>query len=133
MVRKVCTTLQFVIAVVLIIGGIIIQQQMNYIRTIDTGLDRAEILMVPISNSMSKNTAAFRTELEKIPAVKKTSISGYPLYEGYDIFFASAKDTEDLSLPFMSVDENFFDVLNVKWEIAPEEPRIIVTVQDYCN
>ncbi|MUP46500.1 ABC transporter permease [Gramella sp. BOM4] len=122
LVRKVCTTLQFIIAVILIIGGITIREQMSHLQNIDTGLNRSDILMISLEKSMGNNIPAFRKEVEKLPAVKGTSISGYPLYGGYDMFYASSENGEPMALPFISIDKNFFDVLELKWKLPPEDP-----------
>lgn len=121
MVRKVCTTLQFIIAVILIIGGITIKEQMHHLQSVNTGLNRSEILMIPLEKSMGTKIPAFQNELEKIPEIKGTSISGYPIYGGYDMFYASSENTEPMALPFMNVDKNFFDVLQVEWKMKPKD------------
>ncbi len=120
-VRQVCTTLQFVIAVILIIGGITIKEQMYHLQSVNTGLNRSEILMIPVEKSMGTKIPAFQNELEKIPEIKGSSISGYPIYGGYNIFYASSKNTEPIALPFMTVDKNFFDVLQVEWKMKPKD------------
>lgn len=125
MVRKVCTTLQFVIAVVLIIGGIIIQRQMSHLRNIDTGLNRSDIVMLPIQRSMGNNIGAFRSEIEKLPAVKNTALSNFPIYKGYNMYFASSENTESTGLPTMSVDDHFFEVLDAQWKFPPASQQLI--------
>ncbi len=125
LVRKICTTVQFTLAVVLIIGGLIIKQQMDYLKTLNTGLDRSEILMLPLQKSIGNNSQAFRDEIEKIPGVKNTAISNNQIYDGYDIFFASAENTESLALPLIQVDDQFLNVLDVKWKLKPTNEELI--------
>jgi len=127
MVRKICTTVQFTIAVVLIIGGFIIKQQMDYLKTLNTGLDRTEILMVPLQKSIGNNSQAFRNEIEKIPGVRNTAISNNPMYDGYDIFYASTQNTESLALPLMQVDNHFLNILNVNWKFKPANEELITS------
>jgi putative ABC transport system permease protein len=125
LIRKICTTVQFTVAVVLIIGGFIIKQQMDYLKTLNTGLDRSEILIVPLQKSMGNNSQAFRNEIEKIPGVKNTAISNNQIYDGYDIFFAAAENTESLALPLIQVDDHFLNVLDVKWKLKPANEALI--------
>lgn len=125
LIRKISTTVQFTIAVVLIIGGIIIKQQMDYLKTLNTGLDRSEILILPLQKSMGNKSQAFRNEIEKIPGVKNTAISNNQIYDGYDIFYASAENTESLALPLMQVDDRFLNVLDVKWKFKPANEELI--------
>lgn len=98
---------------------------MDYLKTLNTGLDRSEILMVPLQKSMGNNSRAFRNEIEKIPGIKSTAISKNQIYDGYDIFFASAENTESLALPLMQVDDNFLEVLEVKWQLTPVNKELI--------
>lgn len=125
LIRKISSTVQFTIAVVLIIGGIIIKQQMDYLKTLNTGLNRSEILLLPLQKSMGNNSQAFRNEIEKIPGVKNTAISSNQIYDGYDIFFASAENTEPLALPLMQVDDQFLNVLGAKWKLKPANEELI--------
>ncbi|CAL65690.1 ABC transporter permease [Christiangramia forsetii] len=129
MVRKICATVQFTIAVVLIIGGFIIKQQMEYLKTLNTGLDRSEILMVPLQKSIRDNSQAFRNKIEKIPGVRNTAISNNQIYDGYDIFYASAKNTESVALPLMQVDDNFLNILDVKWKLEPANDKLITAAK----
>ncbi|CAM4169839.1 ABC transporter permease [Gillisia hiemivivida] len=125
LIRKTCTTVQFTVAVVLIIGGIIIKQQMDYLKTLNTGLDRSEILILPLQKSMGNNSQAFRNEIEKNPGVENTAISNNQIYDGYDIFYASTEKTESLALPLMQVDNRFLNVLDVKWRFKPANEELI--------
>ena len=127
LIRKVSTIVQFTVAVVLIIGGLIIKQQMDYLKTLNTGLDRSEILLLPFLESIGNNSEAFRTEIEKIPGVKSTAISNSPIYDGYSVYFASAANTEPLALPLMEVDDEFLNILDVKWKLKPASEELITT------
>ena len=127
LIRKASTIVQFTVAVVLIIGGLIIKQQMDYLKTLNTGLDRSEILLLPFLESIGNNSEAFRTEIEKIPGVKSTAISNSPIYDGYSVYFASAANTEPLALPLMEVDDEFLNILDVKWKLKPASEELITT------
>ncbi|WP_228850402.1 ABC transporter permease [Aegicerativicinus sediminis] len=124
--RKACTVVQFVIAVGLIICGIIIHQQLSHMRQVDVGLNRSDLLMIPLQKTMGTNSTAFRNEIEQLPQVKSTAAADYPLYRGYNIFFASSGQGDDqISLPIFNIDESFFKTLGVKWKIAPSDETLL--------
>lgn len=126
-VRKVFTTLQFSIAVLLIVCGIVMGTQLDFMRNKDTGLDRANLLIVPIEKTIKSNTNAFRNEIEKIAGVEQTSIAQYGIYDPYSIFFISPPDKdEDFQLVTYSVDEHFISTLDISWYLEPNERNALI-------
>ena len=120
--RKVCTTVQFVIAIALLISGVIIHQQLDYVRGVDTGLNRSDVVMVTLQNTMGTNSTPFRNEIEKLSQVTSTAVAQYPIYKGYNMFFASSEQVPDATgLPIFSVDDDFFKTLGVTWETKPDD------------
>lgn len=121
-VRKVFTTLQFSIAVVLIVCGIVMGTQLGFMSEKDTGLDRSNLLIIPIEKTMNSNTNAFRNDVEKIPGVEETAIAQYGIYDPYGMFFITPPN-KDESFPLVtfSVDENFINTLDISWYLEPKE------------
>lgn len=120
--RQTCTVVQFVIAVALIISGLIIQQQINFMRKVDIGLNRSNLLMLPLQNTIGTNSTAFRNEVASLPEVEQTAVSRQVMYRGYDMYFASSDGKEDnVALPIFSIDEHFLNTLEVQWKIKPED------------
>lgn len=72
--RRTLIVLQFVISLFLIIMTVVIQQQMDYIRNKDLGLDRDHVVVVPISYTILGRYPAVKTAFYSIPGVQ--SISG---------------------------------------------------------
>jgi putative ABC transport system permease protein len=129
-VRKVFTTLQFAISIGLIICGIIIDRQLYYFRHTNTGVNRENVIMVPITNSFGKQYAGFKNDVKAMTGVSEVATSHYPMYKGYDMFFIHNKITkEDLAMPVLSVDKSFISTLGIKWKIAPVSPDIITKHQ----
>jgi len=122
MVRKVFTTLQFTISVGLIICGIIIDRQLYYFRHTDTGVNRENVVMVPISNGFGKQYQGFKNDVKALAGVNEVATSRYPMYKGYDMFFIKKAD---LAMPVLSVDNSFMSTLGIKWKIAPSSQDII--------
>src|SRR6185312_8402585 len=80
-VRKVFTTFQFVISIALIVCGIIIDRQLYYFRHIDTGIDRENVVMVPVKEGFGKQYQSFKREVRSLAGVSQVATAGYPMYK----------------------------------------------------
>ena len=96
--RKGLIVFQFGVSVILIVGTIIVYQQVNYMRNQKLGANINQNLVIEgpqtISDSLYQNTfGAFKNDLAKIPAVK--SITGSTNVMGQEIYWTrSAKRLE---------------------------------------
>jgi len=68
--RKSLVVFQFVLSIVLIIGTIVISQQVNYIQTKNLGYDRENLIYIPLEGDLVKNYEVFKDEAMKKPGVK---------------------------------------------------------------
>jgi len=119
-VRKVFTTLQFSISVGLIVCGIIIDRQLYYFRHADTGIDRENVIMIPVGLSFGKNYPAFNRDIKALAGVSNTATSHYGMFKGYDMYSIDGKtQAETVMLPSLAVDQNFSSVLGLKWKYPP--------------
>ncbi|MDC6388229.1 ABC transporter permease [Maribacter sp. PR1] len=73
---------QFTTSVVLIIGTLIIYQQMNFILDKKLGYDKEQVLMVQGANLLSNNVNTFKDRLLGLSEVKSVSVSDYLPVEG---------------------------------------------------
>ena len=125
-VRKAFTTFQFTISVGLIVCAIIIDRQLYYFRHTDTGVNRENVIMVPINNSFGKQYQSFKSDVGSLAGVSRVGTSHYPMYKGYDMYFMHDKTkNEDIAMPVLSVDKGFIQTLNIKWKIPPVSPDIM--------
>jgi len=119
-VRKVFTTLQFAVAACLIICGMVIGQQMYFFKHADTGINRDNVVMIPIGKGLSKSYPAFKHEVEAITGISQVSTSNHALFKGHDMFFATGKTkAQNIGLSAMITDKNFISMLGLKWKYAP--------------
>jgi putative ABC transport system permease protein len=125
-IRKVFTTFQFAISVGLIVCGIIIDRQLYYFRHTDTGVNRANVVMIPITSSFGKNYQSFKSDVLRIAGISQAATSHYPMYKGYDMFIMHDRvKKEDIAMPVLSVDKAFIPTLNITWKIQPVSDDII--------
>lgn len=73
--RKSLVVIQFLVSVVLILTTITIYRQINFIRDTDLGMDRTNILKVPLGSNILKNRDAFRNDVVSLASVDNLSFT----------------------------------------------------------
>tara|TARA_R110002051_G_scaffold303168_1_gene371906 strand:+ start:4447 stop:6861 length:2415 start_codon:yes stop_codon:yes gene_type:complete len=73
---------QFTTSVVLIIGTLIIYQQMNFILDKKLGFDKEQVVMVEGANLLNNNIQTFKDRLVALSEVKSVSVSDYLPVDG---------------------------------------------------
>src|ERR1700742_1527960 len=119
MIRKVFTTLQFSISVALIICGMVIDRQLYFFRHTDTGVDRDNVIMIPV-NGTFKNYPAFNHDIKSLAGISAVSTSRYGMFSYYDMIGMPGKTKDELlMLPSLNVDQDFFQLVGLKWKYPP--------------
>lgn len=77
--RKVLVTLQFGFSILLIVGTVVIYQQIQYVKDRDTGYNRENLMMVWTTGDIEKNFTTIRQELIGTGAVKAVAKSNSPI------------------------------------------------------
>jgi putative ABC transport system permease protein len=76
--RKGLVVFQFIISVVLIIASVIINRQMQYMRTKDLGFQKEQQIIIPMRSSTAKNIyTPLKNEIQKNPLVQNVGASAY--------------------------------------------------------
>ena len=119
MIRKIFTTLQFSISVALIVCGIVIDRQLYFFRHTDTGVDRDNVIMIPVSGSF-KNYPAFNHDIKILAGISEVSTSRYGMFSYYDMIGMPGKTKDEtVMLPSLDVDQGFFQLAGLKWKYPP--------------
>lgn len=71
--RKGLVVFQFTLSIILIVGMIVIYQQMNYIQTKNLGYDRENLVYIPIEGALVKSYAVFKQEASRITGILSIS------------------------------------------------------------
>jgi putative ABC transport system permease protein len=117
--RKGLVIFQFIISVVLIIASVVINKQMQYMRTKDLGFQKDQQIVVPMRSSNAKNIyIALKNEIIKNPLVQNA---------GASIFYPGIMNPSDMPLHregttanegkdvhFNLVDESFLQTLGIQ-------------------
>ncbi|HVU53499.1 MAG TPA: ABC transporter permease [Puia sp.] len=71
--RKGLVIFQFVLSIVLIIGTIVIASQVNYVRTMNLGFDRENLVYIPLEGDLTGKYPTFKEEALRLPGVSDVS------------------------------------------------------------
>jgi putative ABC transport system permease protein len=117
--RKVLVVFQFAISGTLIIGTIIVSGQQRFIRNKDLGLNKENVMIIPIRDTafINHKMQSFKDELVKLPEVKgAASAVLVPPLMASKVVFQIEKDSNmvELATSFSVVDYEFIDVMQMK-------------------
>ena len=120
MLRSVLVVGQFVISIGLIISTIVIYNQLNYIRSRETGFDRDQVLVIHNAYLAGDPVKSFRKELTQFTGVADATLSGDlpTVGSGYDQegwFRTASMDPKGVVvLTNLFVDEHYVPTLGMK-------------------
>ena len=109
---------QFSLSILLIIGSIVVSQQMKYILNKNLGLDKENLVYLNMEGDLARRSDVYKTELLKIPEVKNvTFASGNPLSYGRSTGSASwegKNPDEVVEINVLNVDVDFFEAMGIE-------------------
>ena len=108
--RKILVILQFSISVILIIGSIIVYQQLYYIQNTDLGWERENIIVMPINNELKQQFQSLKDELERHPNILHvTAASTVPSHIGNTnpILWEGKETDEPASIKFVVTEYDY--------------------------
>jgi ABC-type antimicrobial peptide transport system permease subunit len=117
-VRKVLVVFQFLIAQVLIIGTLIIADQMEYFRSKPLGFDKNAVINLPVPEIKKELMESLRSRLETNPNIETISFSlGAPTSDnnfGTNYFLTEKGRSEIYSIAVKPVDRHYFDTYGLQ-------------------
>jgi putative ABC transport system permease protein len=105
---------QFVISIVLIVGTIVIGQQMRYMQNKDLGFDKEQVLMIKRAFALDQKTQTFVDELKRMSEVKAAAATSSIIGNRFDFFgqfFKPEGATEILTVKSMIGDDEFAEMI----------------------
>lgn len=116
--RSGLVTFQFALSMLLIIGTLVISQQIHYILNKNLGLDKENLVFVDFTGELYGNGETYKTQLQTIPEVKSVTLtSGNPLNYGRSSGSAEwdGKDPNyEVEMNVLNVDTDFFPTMGVE-------------------
>lgn len=101
---------QFFISIVLIVGTMVVSDQMRYMQTKELGYNKEQLLVVERTFNLGDKLQTFKDEIEKIPGVVSTAATSSKLGNEGDMFgaqFQAQGSSEILTTKNMIIDDDF--------------------------
>ncbi|MCW3109884.1 MAG: FtsX-like permease family protein [Segetibacter sp.] len=109
---------QFFISVCLIVGTIVVYQQMKYIQNKKLGYDKEQLLVLSNSYALGKDEPIFKEQLLKDPRVVNVTISAYkpagPSNNNNALAYPEGKDNQIMKTLEYHVDEQYIPTLGMQ-------------------
>jgi len=117
--RKILVVFQFAVAGALIICTIVVSRQQNYIRKKDLGLDKENVMIIPMRDTafINRQLQPFKNALEENPSVRGVASSALvpPLMANKVVFQIEKEEgMVELAISFSIVDHEFIDVMGIE-------------------
>jgi len=111
--RKALMVFQFVISLVMIVGTIVIYRQINYVKNINLGFDKENVIQLKTKDNAYKNAQDFKQELLTIPGVQKISFANAVPGDITNGMFAQV-DGKDINMRHLKCDPEYFDLMGLQ-------------------
>ncbi len=114
--KKGLVVFQFVVAIGLIIGTIVVYRQLRYIQERNLGLDKEQVVQVEIPPVDQAKGSILQTSLATNPHITNVSLNDFSFSNGFSsvaVLPEGANENELNSLPVISVDEHFIPTFKI--------------------
>jgi putative ABC transport system permease protein len=117
--RSFLVVLQFSISIFLIIGTLVIYNQLHYIQSKDLGYNRNQVLVIKNTFELNNQANVFNNEVKQLPGVVNTTLTGFlPTsgWRGTAVFFKDAAFDQKKALfpQVWEIDEDYIKTLDMK-------------------
>lgn len=132
-IRKALIFVQFLFSIFMITGTILINEQMEFLRSMSLGFDRENVVSVtiPADTTVNKQVPVWVEELRNDSRVQAVSMTSMPTGQAGQLMFRIEQDSllKEQTVSFLFVDEFFVDVLGLELLDGRNFDRNIATDQ----
>ncbi len=118
--RRTLVVFQFVISAILVVGTLIVLDQLDYMQRQELGFEKDEIMVVSSARVRSSNPDAFETMKQELKALSvvgnvsmTNSMPGNPGWQGQVSYPEGKTGESSVSVEYMAVDEDFINTLGL--------------------
>ncbi len=118
--RRSLVVFQFVISAILVVGTLVVLDQLNYMQQQDLGFEKDEIMVINSSRARASNPDAFETlklELKKLAVVGNVSMTnslpGNPGWQGQVSYPEGKTGADAVSVEYMAIDDDYLNTLGL--------------------
>jgi len=116
--RNGLVVVQFVVSIVLLAGTAIVYRQLNFIKSMNLGFDKSNLLYFPMAGEMWNKQQALKAELKQNPLTANYAITGdLPVHLSsgtVNVQWEGKDPKSQVVFPTLMVDEGFFNVFQMK-------------------
>lgn len=117
--RSVLVVIQFCTSIFLVIGTLVILNQLEFIQNKNLGFDRDQVLIVNDAYLAGSNVSALKTKIESFPEVKSASLSGFlptPSNNNMNLFFNGIVPNEgtQVIMSNWTIDYEYLETLGIE-------------------
>jgi putative ABC transport system permease protein len=109
---------QFALSILLIVGSMVVAQQMNYVLNANLGLDKENVVYLSMEGDLASKREVYKTQLLQVPEIKDVSFSsGNPLSYGRSTSSAEwdgKNPSEQVEINVLLVDLDFFKSMGME-------------------
>lgn len=110
---------QFGISIFLIVGTVVIYNQLNFIRNKKTGFNREQVLIVNNANILGDKSKLFKDEIKRSGVATNVTVTGYlptSQYRNSDVVFkdATANSSNSMVMQIWSVDNDYIPTMGME-------------------
>lgn len=117
--RNTLVTIQFVVSIVMIIGTMVVYQQLRFIQNKNLGFDKEQVLILHDTHLLGDKAKTFKEQLRSLSAVSSVTLAGYVpagnSNNGTDGFLPENADNNITPYRFTTyqVDEDYLKTLGI--------------------
>jgi putative ABC transport system permease protein len=115
--RKALVMVQFAVSIILILSTIVVSKQLRFMLNRDTGFNKAQVVILPMTEQMQQHYDTIRGDLLKYPEISGVTAStrklGTSLWRN-QIFFEGKDPKEQWISPYMAVDYDFLSFYGIE-------------------
>ncbi|MFN3841613.1 MAG: ABC transporter permease, partial [Cyclobacteriaceae bacterium] len=116
--RRVLVVFQFAVSVCLVLGTLVVLDQLSFMQKKDLGFAKDEIILVPVNRVPRSSIEGFKNEIKSLASVQQVSFANaVPGRSGWSgqVAYPEGKAGEDaVSVEYMAVDEAYVNTLGLE-------------------
>jgi len=115
--RKGLVVFQFAVSGILILSTVVIQNQLDFIRQKNLGLEKEGVVVLPVkqANPVRQHAEVFKHRLSEIPYIERVSIASTVPTQSTSRFRLHRTEKDDyIHYSVFGIDENFIDIFEIE-------------------
>lgn len=110
--RSTLVVIQFAISILLLVGTVVVVQQMNFLRSADLGYNKENTLIINYAQKLDEHIESFRNEIVTVPGVVGAAIAqDVPRGSAYQDIYTAEGTSIKLPVHGLKIDDYYLDAM----------------------